>query len=171
MSTPETDLGVNYFSSAVTNSWIIQDQKDNPHDYVYQVINTFELRKEAIWHEICLHKIFNVGANPDFYNGSIQTSTRFDITGTTHSTEAIVKMRNAKRGFKNSQFGKPHTNSTKDKMRNAHSINKHQQGCTNSQFGTMWIYNIKLEVSKKIAKEELLEFERAGWLKGRKMKF
>ncbi len=46
-----------------------------------------------------------------------------------------------------------------------------QQGDGNSQFGSMWIHNLDLKLSKKIQKEDLPTWEQDGWLKGRKMKF
>ena len=42
-----------------------------------------------------------------------------------------------------------------------------QSGKGNSQFGTMWIYNLELKESKKVPKGDVPD----GWLKGRKMKF
>jgi len=65
--------------------------------------------------------------------------------------------------------GKTHSEETKIKIGAKNSI--HQKGEGNSQFGTMWIYNLELQESKKIKKEELSEFENLGWLKGRKQKF
>jgi len=44
-------------------------------------------------------------------------------------------------------------------------------GTKNSQFGTMWIYNLEEKLSKKIKKEDLPDYENLGWLKGRKIKF
>jgi uncharacterized cupin superfamily protein len=49
--------------------------------------------------------------------------------------------------------------------------NGHQVGKNNSQFGTIWIYNLELKLSKTIKKEELPEYVSLGWLKGRKMNF
>ncbi len=66
-------------------------------------------------------------------------------------------------------MGKKHTNETKKKIGKANS--KHQSGEGNSQFGTIWIHNLKEKLNKKIKKEELPNFEKDGWLKGRKMKF
>ena len=43
-----------------------------------------------------------------------------------------------------------------------------QAGSKNSQYGTMWIYNKKLEQCKKIKKQEKIP---DGWKKGRKMSF
>ncbi len=43
---------------------------------------------------------------------------------------------------------------------------KHQQGEKNSQFGTMWIYNLELKESKRIKINDSIP---EGWIKGRKM--
>jgi hypothetical protein len=47
----------------------------------------------------------------------------------------------------------------------------HQQGNKNSQFGTCWIFNDELKVSRKIKIEEKDEFIKSGWKPGRKIKF
>jgi len=47
----------------------------------------------------------------------------------------------------------------------------YQKGEKNSQFGTVYIYNLDKKVSKRIKKEELPVFLEQGWLKGRKIKF
>jgi group I intron endonuclease len=74
-----------------------------------------------------------------------------------------------KNGYNNPFKNKKHTEETKKKISEANS--KHQKGKGNSQFGTIWIYNLEEKLSKKIKKEELPNFEKMGWLKGRKMKF
>ena len=77
---PTEDIGVKYFSSSKTKEFI-NDQKQNPQDYKYKILKLFPTRKEALEHEIFLHKKFNVGVNEKFYNESKQTSTGFDTTG------------------------------------------------------------------------------------------
>ena len=57
---------------------------------------------------------------------------------------------------------------TKEKMRNTHKLNRHQQGEKNSQYGTCWIY--KDGENKKIKKDELELYIQDGWTKGRIMK-
>lgn len=57
-----------------------------------------------------------------------------------------------------------HTEETKRKIGSKNSI--HQQGSSNSQYGTMWIYNTSTFDSKKITKETPIP---DGWVKGRKI--
>lgn len=72
-------------------------------------------------------------------------------------------------GYVNPFLGMAHSDEAKKKIGEASS--KHQKGEGNSQFGTMWVYNLEEKISKKIKKEEFPKFEKLGWLKGRKMKF
>ena len=65
--------------------------------------------------------------------------------------------------------GKTHTKETKEKIGKTNSI--HQKGEGNSQYGTIWIYNLELKKSKTIKKNDFPNWEQDGWLKGRKMKF
>lgn len=62
--------------------------------------------------------------------------------------------------------GKHHTEETKKKQRETFKAIKHQQGIKNSQFGTCWIK--KDGISKKIMKEELENYIKKGWERGRK---
>lgn len=61
---------------------------------------------------------------------------------------------------------KKHSESTKEQMR-ASAVGKHD-GELNSQYGTKWIYNLDLKISKKINKDDILP---DGWKLGRKLKF
>ncbi len=58
-----------------------------------------------------------------------------------------------------------------EKRKEIFAKNGHQQGEKNSQFGKIWIYNLELKLSKVIKKEELPNYESAGWIKGRRMNF
>ena len=65
-------------------------------------------------------------------------------------------------------LGKKHSRTTKEKMSNSHKANSDQVGVKNSQYGTCWITNgVK---NLKIKKEDLEEYVRNGWAKGRKIK-
>lgn len=66
---------------------------------------------------------------------------------------------------------KNHSEESIEKMKETHKKNEHQKGFKNSQYGTMWIYNLEEKLSKKIKKEEFPNYEKDGWLKGRKIKF
>lgn len=65
--------------------------------------------------------------------------------------------------------GRRHSEETKRKIGETNST--HQQGCKNSRYGTVWIYNIVLRCSKSIHQNELETYLQEGWLKGRKMKW
>lgn len=89
---PSKDLGIIYYSSSSDISFI-EDQKNNPHDYRYEIIAEVDSRHDAIHLEIKLHNEFNVGVNESFYNKAKQSSTKFDTTGTKHSDATINKMK------------------------------------------------------------------------------
>lgn len=63
--------------------------------------------------------------------------------------------------------GKKHTSETIEKLKSTLKTIGHQKGEKNSQFGTCWVHND--EKSIKIKKDELSEYEKNGWVKGRKM--
>ena len=65
--------------------------------------------------------------------------------------------------------GKKHSQETKDKIGRKNSIN--QMGQKNSQYGTCWIHNLNEKKSIIIQKEQLNDYIKLGWIKGRKMKF
>lgn len=62
---------------------------------------------------------------------------------------------------------KKHSKESIGKLKNTLKLINHQKGEKNSQFGTCWIHNN--EKSIKIKKDELSEYEKNGWVKGRKM--
>ena len=64
--------------------------------------------------------------------------------------------------------GLKHSEETKKKIGETNRIK--QKGSNNSQFGTIWVYNLEEKLNKKIKKEEFPEYENLGWLKGRKIK-
>lgn len=66
-------------------------------------------------------------------------------------------------------LGKQHKEESKRKIGEKNS--QHQKGENNSQFGTIWIYNLELQENKKINKNELYDWELKGGLKGRNMNF
>jgi len=74
---PSEDIGHKYFSSS-TNKLFIQDQKDNPNDYIYKIVYINEEdRKNATNFEIKYHKRLNVRIHPSFLNKANATSNGF----------------------------------------------------------------------------------------------
>lgn len=68
------------------------------------------------------------------------------------------------KGFSGKKFTKEQT----EKRKQSYKDISHQQGKKNSQFGTMWIYNLETKENKKIRKEDPIP---ENWIKGRKLKF
>ena len=87
---PKLDLGIKYFSSSRDKEFI-EDQKSNSHSYKYKIIKKFDCVEKATSLEIYLHNKFDVGKNPNFYNKSKQTSTKFDTTGVSYLTQEMRK--------------------------------------------------------------------------------
>ena len=79
---PELDLGHKYFSSS-SNVEFVKEQKENPSQFLYEILSIHASREDALSMEVKLHKESNVGKNDMFYNKSNQTSNGFDfdITG------------------------------------------------------------------------------------------
>ncbi len=155
---PHEDIGVKYFSTSKNKSFK-QDIKDNPQNYKYKVIKIFPTRVEALEHEIFLHAKFEVGKNPRFYNGSKQTSTRFDTSGTTPWNK----------GLESKYKGGPRSEETKQ------SISKNKKGVKqseehrlkNSESKKGMIYIHKNGKAKKVYPEKLDNFLNDGWVRGK----
>jgi hypothetical protein len=64
-------------------------------------------------------------------------------------------------------YGKSHTDVTRQKMSTSHKSQGNAIGDRNSQYGTMWIYNIETLKSVKIKIDDIIPI---GWIKGRKIK-
>jgi len=114
---PSLDIGIKYYSSSKDKDFI-EDQINNPHKYKYTVVCIFNNREDAHNLEIKLHKRFNVGSNPSFYNRANATSSKFSITGTILSEETKKKMSNAHKG-------KILSKETRDKISKANKGTKH----------------------------------------------
>ncbi len=78
---PVDDLGKKYFSSSSDKNFM-NDQKENPENYRYKILEEFDSRSLAVKEEIKLHKKFNVSKNNIFYNLASQTADGFDWDST-----------------------------------------------------------------------------------------
>ena len=70
-------------------------------------------------------------------------------------------------------YGRKHSPETIEKVKQIYKEHKHQQGEKNSQFGTCWVYRLdenNKPINIKIKKEEINNYIKDGWIKGRKMK-
>jgi hypothetical protein len=65
--------------------------------------------------------------------------------------------------------GKKHSDATRAKMRDSHT-GKHV-GQRNSQFATVWVFNLEERRSLRIKNDELDAYLKRGWHKGRKIKW
>ena len=88
---PINDIGVLYFSSS-SNQEFIKEQHINPKRFKYDVIEIFDNRIDALENEIALHKMYDVGNNPMFYNLQSQTTSGIDFTGKKHTESAKIKI-------------------------------------------------------------------------------
>jgi len=84
---------------------------------------------------------------------------------TRHKKEPIVKMTRAE-SVRIANIASTSDSSKANRKKTFKDI-KHQQGESNSQFGTCWIHNS--EKSVKINKNDLQSYIDSGWVKGRKM--
>lgn len=74
------------------------------------ILKVFKNRQEALKHEMLLHVLNNVSKSDAYYNKAMQTSTKFDTTGTILTEEH-------KRKCSAALTGKKHTEKTKEKIR------------------------------------------------------
>ena len=74
---PSEDLGIKYFSSS-SNDEFKRNQKNNPLNYKYEVLNIFNDRKSANEEEIRLHTLYSVDKREDFINLVVSNSTGFN---------------------------------------------------------------------------------------------
>lgn len=100
---PLDDIGVVYFSSSSNKLWI-QDQKDNPQDYIYKIIfTTYKCRMLATAFEVKYHNRLNVRHHSRFINKSNQASSGFDATGRKMTKLHKKKISNALKGVKHNK--------------------------------------------------------------------
>lgn len=115
-----------------------------------------ELRKNYDWYE-------------KWYKKKTESQNKYLIDN--YKEQSLkIKEGQKKINFCHSTFlGKKHTEESKKKM----SLSKKSKysGKDNSQYGTCWVYNLKLKENKKIPKLDLDIWIEKGYIKGRKMKF
>jgi hypothetical protein len=139
---PTNHIGFKYFSSSKDTQFKV-DQKQNPQNYKYEVIETFKTRKEAIKLEIELHKKYNVALNPLFYNLSEQRSIGFYFDRT---------------GENNGMYAKHHTKESKKKI----------SGENNGMYGKIPWNKGKKYIVESMSGENNPMYGKIPWNKGKK---
>lgn len=87
---PYLDLGIKYKSTS-KNSDFVKDQNENPQNYIYQILDFFTTKEDAIKREMYLHEIYKVDLNESFYNIRKQSSVKWDNTGNKKIAKMISK--------------------------------------------------------------------------------
>lgn len=77
---PIEDIGKKYMSSSKDKDFITE-QKNNPHNFEYKIIGTYDTREIANQVEINLHKFYDVAKNKKFINRANLTNTKFAEIG------------------------------------------------------------------------------------------
>lgn len=112
---PSKVIGVTYFSSMRNKDGATfkKDQKENPQNFKYKILQIFNNKDDALNREIKMHSIFDVENNPNFYNKRNQRSSGYDTTGYKHTNKTKANMSAA-------QKGKPKSEEHKANMSLAH---------------------------------------------------
>lgn len=106
---PKNDIGILYFSSSSDAAFIL-DQKSNPQDYRYKVVQQCETRKDAVILECQLHRRYSVHTSSSFYNKAMATLTSA-IIAPGHSEQTKEKQSIAGKG--RGSYRNIHTNERK----------------------------------------------------------
>ena len=68
---PYNVIGKRYKSSSSDKDFM-NEQKESPENFIYQILNIYDSRKKALSTEIYIHHKYDVGKNPNFYNRAKQ---------------------------------------------------------------------------------------------------
>lgn len=139
----------------------------NNDRYVGLTNNTIVARKKGSNDKFSLINIDEYLSNTDNYE---TPTTNKVLTKDKHGNTFMVSKDDER--LKNGELiffwkNRKHNSDTKQKMKETHRLNNHQQGEKNSQYGTCWV--MKDNNNKKIKKDELEHYLELGWTKGRKM--
>jgi len=157
---PKEDIGLLYFSCSKDEEFM-KEQKEQPDNFEYKVLQVFRTRKEAIQLEIDLHAKHDVGRNEKYYNKAKQTSTGWDTTGCSFpgiNKGKIFIYNKAKKQCK----------SINPNLFEAIKQEGWKKGKKYINTGTCNLIWIKRDNENKCIKEYLLEkFKKEGWVRGR----
>lgn len=138
--------------------------KDVSTTHKKRILKIFSSRKEALEHEISLHRKYKVATNPLFYNRANQTSVGFDTSGTKlvfteeHKQKISSTLKGMKKseqhkkamsesnkrlaslpGYKNPRKGIVMSDSQKAKISEAKRKAGTSKGCNNNRFAPWYV--------------------------------
>lgn len=99
-------------------------------NHVKIIIKIHHSRKEAVSHEILLHKLNNVAANPSYYNKACQTSTGFDTSGVPIPISIRQKISNTLKGR---IFSEEHKSKLSKNLKGKPKTLEHSINCSKAQ--------------------------------------
>lgn len=119
-------LGISYFSSAPSNRELKTDLSSNFEHFTFKIIAKFDYDdwEKAKELERKLHKIHDVGKNPNFYNLRNEFYYNVVFTGQKHSQKTKDKISKRFSGVNHNLYGKTHSAESKAKMSKAHKGKK-----------------------------------------------
>lgn len=119
-------LGITYFSSSPKHRELKLDLANNFDHFVFKIIAKFDYDdwEKAKNLERVLHKIHNVGKNPNFYNLRNESTSSVVFTGQKHSQETKDKLSKRFSGVNHNLYGKTHSEEAKARMSNSHKGKK-----------------------------------------------
>lgn len=135
------------YKSIHDNKVIVKDNKEN-----YYIIDKTDPRYLS-------GKLVPIGKGMNIVKDKYGNTLRVSVDDPRYLSGELVSL----------WVGKKHKIESRIKM--SKTMKGKGKGKENSQYGTCWIYNLKLKENKKIKKEELNQWLDKGWLKGRKIKF
>jgi hypothetical protein len=147
--------------------------KTRPDDFKRYTLGVFGTREEAVQFEIDLHKEFDVGGNPRFYNRARQTSIGFDTTGTesifrVEPTPVIVKptrVIKTKVVFEADETRVKKSNSALNRYKNKPMPESTKELIRRDVTGRLWVYN---DVEDRlIYASEFDDYMGRGYVRGR----
>ena len=119
-------LGITYFSSSPKHRELKLDLASNFDHFVFKIVAKFDYDdwEKAKTLESTLHKIHDVGRNPNFYNLRNESDHKVVFTGQKHSQQTKDKISKRFSGVNHNLYGKTHSEESKARMSSSHKGKK-----------------------------------------------
>lgn len=141
-------------------------------NHVKIILKLHNTRKEAVEHEIYLHRINKVASNPKYYNRALQTSTGFDTSGVSipkseeHKLACSVaqKRLSASPGYINPRKGAVLSDRTKYLISETKRKNGLSKSVKNNKFSPWFITDLSSNITTVIYDQTKDEYAKANGL-------